>query len=345
MEVARNEALSRLRRMDPYEFERFVAELWNQHGYSTRVRKGSGDRGIDIVATKRNPTQRKELIQVKRYSASNKVGSRDVRLYATLYQQEDDADEVVIVTTSELTTEAEKLAEDLSVTAVDGDDLYRMIQQDGHTHFSQWSTGSESQRSNRKPRVQSASSSSSSYTPSTPWKTPCPFCSEKIHYAEDSFIQHWANSSTCDFSKGEPKDISVINGDWSDTVEKVERERERTTQPGTPHSACPFCNSQLEHRSTKAYLYHWTNGSCRRHLKSLPDQRPSEVPVSIWWEIKDRWDNYEKTVSENSNQARGSSQSSSASKDPSEDSATTPSMDVSESRESSIITRIQELLW
>jgi len=107
-------------RFDPYEFEEFVAELWKNDRYTTVVRKGSGDRGIDIEATRGSI---KKLIQVKLYSPGNKIGSKDVRKYATLYQQVPDADDVIIVTSSSFTSEAENLAEDLDVQLVDDDEI------------------------------------------------------------------------------------------------------------------------------------------------------------------------------------------------------------------------------
>ena len=111
-----------LQSMDPYKFEEWVANVWEIFGHQTTVRNGSRDRGIDIVAVSQNDVRK--LIQVKRYKQSNKVGSDDVRKYATLYVQDQDSDNVIIVTSSSFTTPAEQLASDLNVTAIDGDDLW-----------------------------------------------------------------------------------------------------------------------------------------------------------------------------------------------------------------------------
>ncbi|MYL16745.1 restriction endonuclease [Halorubrum terrestre] len=113
-------------KFDPYDFEEFVAGLWEANGYTTHVRKGSGDRGIDIEATRGD---NKELIQVKLYSPGNKIGSSDVREYATLYQQVPEADDVIIVTSSSFTSEAQRLADDLGVLLVDGQMLGSMFSQ------------------------------------------------------------------------------------------------------------------------------------------------------------------------------------------------------------------------
>lgn len=122
--LSKESVVQKLRQIDPYEFEGFVAEVWEQRGYDTTVRSGSGDRGIDVVA---EYGSEKVLIQVKRYGKENKVGSQTVRKYATLYQQVDDADQVVIVSSGFFTSGAEQLASDLDVEAVDVNDLYQIV--------------------------------------------------------------------------------------------------------------------------------------------------------------------------------------------------------------------------
>jgi len=111
--------------LDPYEFEQFVANLWEKKGYDTEVTSGSRDRGIDFEATKLG---RKEVVQVKHYSSDNKVGSQEVRNYATLYQQVPDANTVVLVTSSSFTQQAEELAEDLKVEIFDGQRLSKELE-------------------------------------------------------------------------------------------------------------------------------------------------------------------------------------------------------------------------
>ena len=116
--------------MDPYELEELVAKLWDAKGYRTTVRKGSGDRGVDVIAEKSDPFNRKQLIQVKRYSDSNSIGSQAVRIYATLYEQNPDSDIVAIVTTGGFTTQAVELASDLKVRIMNGDNLSQHLKDD-----------------------------------------------------------------------------------------------------------------------------------------------------------------------------------------------------------------------
>lgn len=113
--------------VDPYEFERLVAKLWEKRGYRTEVTSRSQDRGIDIIAEQDNPIKQKILIQAKAYSEENKISSNEIRKYATLYRQEDDVDRVVLVTTSGFTTQAKELAQDLDVDAIDRENLIESI--------------------------------------------------------------------------------------------------------------------------------------------------------------------------------------------------------------------------
>ena len=112
--------------IDPYDFEQLVADVWDAKGYDTTVRSKSGDEGIDVEAEK---TGYKEVIQVKRYNISNKLGSKDIRFYATLYQQEPEANSVVIVTSGEFTDEGRVLADKLKVDTLNGDELISEIQE------------------------------------------------------------------------------------------------------------------------------------------------------------------------------------------------------------------------
>ena len=121
--LSSNELRENLQRMDPYQLEELVADLWVAMGYEVDVTSGTGDRGIDVVARKEDPFQRKQLLQVKRYGEENLIGSPEIRLYRTLYEQEENVDLVGIVTTSGFTDEALTLAQDLDIGTMDGNTL------------------------------------------------------------------------------------------------------------------------------------------------------------------------------------------------------------------------------
>ena len=70
----------------------------------------------------------KEAIQVKRYQ-SDKVGSREVQTYGSIPYQEPDVDTVIIVTSSSFSQPAQKVADDLNVKTINGDDLYQIVRE------------------------------------------------------------------------------------------------------------------------------------------------------------------------------------------------------------------------
>lgn len=66
--------------VDPYEFEREIALLFEKYGYQVKVTKGSGDGGIDILLSK---SGKKSVVQCKRYKT--KVSPSAVRdLYGVM---------------------------------------------------------------------------------------------------------------------------------------------------------------------------------------------------------------------------------------------------------------------
>ncbi|MFZ2268089.1 MAG: restriction endonuclease [Azonexus sp.] len=61
----RQQRLSYWKSLDPYDFEKQVAELFSDCGFETRVTKKAGDNGVDVIATKNG---KRYAIQCKRYS-------------------------------------------------------------------------------------------------------------------------------------------------------------------------------------------------------------------------------------------------------------------------------------
>ena len=118
-----------LQRMDNYEFEHFVGDLWERMGWSTEVSTQSADKGIDVVATRRSPYEEKALIQAKRYGPTTTVGSPDIQQYASLKHQRHGVDKVLVVTTNGFSGQAEEIAHKLNVKLVDGDDLVALIEE------------------------------------------------------------------------------------------------------------------------------------------------------------------------------------------------------------------------
>ena len=118
-----------LQEMDPYEFEYFVADLWERMGWETTVSAESADKGVDVTARKSTPYEQLVLIQAKRYGPNTTVGSPDIQQYASLKHQQSGVDKVLMVTTNAYTQQARELANQLNVKLIDGDDLVELIDQ------------------------------------------------------------------------------------------------------------------------------------------------------------------------------------------------------------------------
>lgn len=111
--------------MEPFEFEEFIAELFNKMGYSAKITAKTGDFGIDVIAKK---GQDVVAIQAKKYSVGNKIGNRAVqRLIGSMSYREYNANKGVLVTTSDFTVQAYKQAEGNPVELWNQDYLNKMI--------------------------------------------------------------------------------------------------------------------------------------------------------------------------------------------------------------------------
>lgn len=117
----------RLQEMGNYEFEHFVADLWERQGWTTTVSQESVDAGVDVTVVKETPYPQKQLIQAKRYGQNTSVGGPDIQQYASLKHQQRGVDSVLVVTTSTFTRHAEDRAEELNVKLIDGDDLVQLV--------------------------------------------------------------------------------------------------------------------------------------------------------------------------------------------------------------------------
>ncbi len=122
---------ARLRNVDPYEFEELVAELWELNGWDATVSSGSNDRGVDITAEKdEGLTTTTQAIQVKRYSADNRITRDKVQQYHAMQVQDAKVDQAVVVTTSDFSRGAEEWAAEHGMQLIDIDDLLELVDTD-----------------------------------------------------------------------------------------------------------------------------------------------------------------------------------------------------------------------
>lgn len=121
-----DDVVATLMDLKPVRFERFIADLWSQRGWETKVTDESNDRGIDVIATKSFPYKKKKFIQAKRYKKGNNVSGPEIQKYASL-KQRDGVDEVVVVTTSGFTKQAIGLCDEFNIKPVNGEQLVEVI--------------------------------------------------------------------------------------------------------------------------------------------------------------------------------------------------------------------------
>ncbi|WP_406390842.1 restriction endonuclease [Streptomyces sp. NBC_00887] len=104
--------------MDPYDFEEAVAALCRRDGCTdAEVVGGAGDLGADVVGT--TPDGRRLVVQCKRYTAENKVGSQDLQRFGGTCYAVHEAGTAVVVTTGEFTEPARRYAEQCGIVCVD----------------------------------------------------------------------------------------------------------------------------------------------------------------------------------------------------------------------------------
>ncbi|MFU1888314.1 restriction endonuclease [Bacillus wiedmannii] len=113
--------LERIDQMDGYQFEEFVAQLFQDMGYKTEVTSSSGDYGIDVIA------RRKGLsigIQAKRYS--DKVPNKAVQevIAGIAYYN---LDQGMVITNNFYTKQAQNQAKGTNVLLWDRDMLQRKL--------------------------------------------------------------------------------------------------------------------------------------------------------------------------------------------------------------------------
>ncbi|WP_020126614.1 restriction endonuclease [Streptomyces sp. 303MFCol5.2] len=110
--------------LDPYEFEQAIAELCRRDGCTeVEVVGGAGDLGADVVA--RTPDGRVLVIQCKRYSDTNRVGSQDMQRFGGTCFAVHGAEVAALVTTGDFTAPAVEYASRCGIVCVDGEDLGR----------------------------------------------------------------------------------------------------------------------------------------------------------------------------------------------------------------------------
>jgi len=115
--------LAQLRRMNPYDFEHYVANLFCKLGFKAEATKSSGDFGVDVVAYKGG---KKYVVQCKRHAAHVKDDSPALQQFIgsmEIYKSKHG----IFVNTSGYTPAARKLAKKHNIYLVDETELMKLV--------------------------------------------------------------------------------------------------------------------------------------------------------------------------------------------------------------------------
>jgi len=111
--------------MDPYDFERLVADFCIKRGYvNAKTIGGSGDRGVDVLAT--NINGKLEFIQCKRYRKGSNIGSTPIQRVDSMRISRH-AEKAWVFTTSDFTREGKDEARITGVNLVNGSELIKSL--------------------------------------------------------------------------------------------------------------------------------------------------------------------------------------------------------------------------
>ena len=127
----KNELLEKLKKIDPYYFQKVILKLLEKMGYGTFVETPkSGDGGIDGILNQDQLGLEKIYIQAKRYN-DNKVREKDIRNF--IGAMSGDTSKGIFVTTSSFDEGAEKKIREAhhKIIPIDGHKLVDLMHKYG----------------------------------------------------------------------------------------------------------------------------------------------------------------------------------------------------------------------
>jgi restriction system protein len=111
--------------MDPYDFERLIADYFVKRGYvKAETIGGSGDRGVDVLVTNLHGDY--EMIQCKRYRMGSNIGSTPIQRVDSMRFSRG-AVKAWVFTTSDFTPDGIDEARITGVNLMNGDELIRSL--------------------------------------------------------------------------------------------------------------------------------------------------------------------------------------------------------------------------
>lgn len=121
--VNADESIESLRYMTGAEFENFMADFLETQGYQVEHLAGSGDQGVDLILTQ---GEKRIAVQLKQYTRP--LGNKPVQeVFAGRFIHK--ANEAWVIATSSFTKGGVKAARKTRVSLIDGDELFRWIEE------------------------------------------------------------------------------------------------------------------------------------------------------------------------------------------------------------------------
>ncbi|WP_147535955.1 restriction endonuclease [Bacillus marasmi] len=116
--------LDQLKKMDPFEFEKFVKGLYEMMGYKAILTSKTGDGGKDIILKKESDTL---LVECKRYNSKKVTRPEIQKFHSALIDMK--AKKGFFVTTGEFTKTAIEYSKDKKIELINGNSLLSLLQE------------------------------------------------------------------------------------------------------------------------------------------------------------------------------------------------------------------------
>ena len=121
---SKKETIEYLKSLTGLQFEEFWAELKRRDGYAAKETQASGDRGIDVVASRRVTSEGRHITLSQTKCYSDRISSSNVEKYDYLIHY---AHEVEFVTTADYSKKTKRTAEEIGITLIGPDDIFKLI--------------------------------------------------------------------------------------------------------------------------------------------------------------------------------------------------------------------------
>lgn len=274
--------------MDSEQFEKRLANSFRTYGYSAELTPATSDRGVDILL---RIDSAQVAVQAKYYSEGNKVGSPTIQKASGLLQRTE-IDQVIVVTTSDFTSEAEAVADNRDVklrlsdsrgclisssetklSPSDKDSNINLVSDDDYP------TKSTGTASASKTDMIKSSEEKDSNGDDLSWSdredknisvVKCPNCGKE--FQRTGWFPYVSHFLDCEVPTSIPEGMSAEK--WNKIKQKL---REREAHQNSYE--CPHCRSEIDDDSWFTYYDHFRD--CK-----LPDDRPAQLSRREWQKCK-----------------------------------------------------------